>query len=103
MFRSLSFSREKTKGETKVNLKMTFGQVEMRQPSSSLAFLKLTSFVSIGVKFALEKYPLHEKKRYLRSTSLRPQPTMEAKLILAFLHFALSNFHHAYLRSAKEG
>ena len=57
--------------------------------------------MSIGVKFALEKYLLHDKKRHLRSTSLRSQPTMDAKLMLAFLHFALSNFRHAYLRSAK--
>ena len=40
--------------------------------------------MSIGVKFALEKYLLHEKKMHLRSTSLRSQPTMDAKLMLAF-------------------
>jgi hypothetical protein len=57
--------------------------------------------VSIGVKFALGKYLLHEKKRHLRSTSLRSQPTMDAKLMLDFLHFVLSNFRHAYLRPAK--
>ena len=55
---------------------------------SILAFLKLASLVIAEVRSALER-SAPKKETALRLASLKMQPTRDAKLMLAFLHFAL--------------